>query len=95
MEESGSEERAKAYLDILKPALANLRKAFALVVNEHGDISEFQEAIRELDNARQLINSMDNIGLVVGIFKYLIVPFLLTGDPVRDIGQTPIDLPES
>ncbi len=94
MEEVDASERAATYADILKPALNKLRTSFIEVVNEKADISVFLESIRELDNARQVINSAENIGLVIGIAQYMIVAFPLKGDPKRDLGQTHIDLPE-
>jgi len=92
---SETEGNAKEYLELLREPLKNLRIAFSEVVNEHKNSSKLVEAVRRLDNARQLINSTSNIGLVIGIGRYIIIPFPLTGDPKRDVGQTPVDLPEN
>lgn len=87
MEENDPKERVNTYLQVLGPVLEKLRITFLNVINNHEDVSEFNEIIKELDNARQLINSTENMGIVVGIATYLIAPFPLTGDPERDLGQ--------
>jgi hypothetical protein len=74
--------------DIMKPALDMLRKAFVEVVNEKADPSIFRKAVEELDNARRFINGTENIGFVVAFGSYIILPFRLTGDPKKDLGQS-------
>lgn len=92
-----NKERYKEYVDILSPILKEIKAEFFEIFNEQGDLSKLPELVNKIDNARKLINSMDNTGLLLAISGFIIFPYPLTGDPSIDLGQnpTPIKLDEN
>ena len=88
-------KRLSPYMEMLTSALEDLRQAFIGFVNEQEGPGLLNESIVKLENVRRIINSAENIGIVISIGQFQVIPFELTGNIQRDLGQKAVKLPES
>ena len=79
-----NKEKLANHDNILVPVLDKLKTVILKIFNEKGDMAELSMAIEKLNEVRQHINNIENIGLVVGINEWLLVTFPLSGDPSKD-----------
>ena len=88
-------EKLAAYNDVLYPLMEELKRVFLRVVNQNADVKEFTKAVESLNEFRQLVNNMENIGFVVGPDNWRFAVFPLTGDPQKDLDQIAKNIPKS
>ena len=88
-------EKLAAYNDVLYPLMEELKRVFLRVVNQNADVKEFTKAVESLNEFRQLVNNMENIGFVVGPGNWRFAVFPLTGDPQKDLDQIAKNIPKS
>ena len=70
----------------LKESIEKMRMAFFDVVNGLKPINEFEKAIKEWEEKRQIFNNK-NIGMFLLVMQFAIKDFKITGDPAKDMGQ--------
>ena len=75
--------------------MEELKRVFLRVVNQNADVKEFTKAVESLNEFRQLVNNMENIGFVVGPDNWRFAVFPLTGDPQKDLDQIAKNIPKS
>ena len=80
-------EKITAYESILGPVLKELRNVIIDVLNDRKSIAELEKALNDVREVRHMINDAENIGFVLGVAGWIIAPFDLTGDSMRDLNQ--------
>lgn len=74
-------------MEQLNSPAEKIRLAFFEVVNGLKPISELEKAIKEWEEKRQTLNN-ENIGVFLLAVQLAVKSFRISGDPIKDMGQT-------
>jgi len=95
MDKEEFKKKMAPHKEVLDSLLEELKQSLVKVVNLDADITELQKVIERIREFRQLLNNLENIGIIIGPAGWRISGFPLTGDRETDMGQIVLNLPKN